>query len=248
MKNKLKFIGIITFVAVMGFCLASCEDSISFDNPGKDFQYTGSSTITIIGYTGPGGNVTIPASINGKPVTAIGNGAFSGNHLTSVSIPSSVTYIGDDAFISNALTSVSIPNSVTYIGSQAFDANGLTSITLSSSITRIEWGTFRFNRLTSVSIPSSVTYIDDDAFDVNQLTSVSIPSSVKYIGDGAFGRNQLTSITIGANVTIYPASFGDNDGQGGGISNGFYSAYNSGGKAAGTYTRPNTSNTTWTKQ
>jgi len=34
MKNRLKFIGIITFAAVMGFCFASCGENISFADPG----------------------------------------------------------------------------------------------------------------------------------------------------------------------------------------------------------------------
>jgi hypothetical protein len=57
-----------------------------------------------------------------------------------------------------------------------------------------------------------------------------------------FSYNPLTSITIGAGVTLstgyYYPSFGD----------GFEAVYNNGGKVAGTYTRPNTDSTTWTRQ
>ena len=43
------------------------------------FTYTtNNNTITITGYTGPGGAVTIPSTINGLPVTSIGLGAFAG--------------------------------------------------------------------------------------------------------------------------------------------------------------------------
>jgi hypothetical protein len=64
------------------------------------FNYiTANNEITITGYTGPGGDVTIPDTINGLPVTSIGDSAFSNcTNLTSVSIPKSVTSIGDDAF------------------------------------------------------------------------------------------------------------------------------------------------------
>ena len=64
------------------------------------FNYTtNNGTITITGYTGRGGVVAIPNTINGLPVTSIGNGAFrSVTSLTRVTIPSSVTYIGDEAF------------------------------------------------------------------------------------------------------------------------------------------------------
>ena len=89
------------------------------------FNYTlNNGAITITGYTGPGGDVTIPATINGYPVTSIGSYAFYGiNSLTSVTIPNSVTSIGSYAFeYCTSLTSVTIPNSVTGIAAQAFDS------------------------------------------------------------------------------------------------------------------------------
>jgi hypothetical protein len=64
------------------------------------FNYTtDNGAITITGYTGPGGAVTIPATINGLPVTGIGDYAFIYNtSLTSITIPDSVTSIGVQAF------------------------------------------------------------------------------------------------------------------------------------------------------
>ncbi len=61
---------------------------------------TNNGTITITEYTGIGGDVTIPATINGLPVTRIGPRAFYGcSNLTSVTIPDSVTCIGEEAFV-----------------------------------------------------------------------------------------------------------------------------------------------------
>ena len=56
-------------------------------------------------------------------MTSIGGDAFYNNHLTSVTIPSTVTSIGNGAFAYNALTSVSIPDSVTSLGAYAFSDN-----------------------------------------------------------------------------------------------------------------------------
>ena len=64
--------------------------------------------VTITGYTGPGGVVTIPDTINSDPVTAIGPNAFLQNAtLTSVTIGTNVTSIGSFAF-SECLTLTNI--------------------------------------------------------------------------------------------------------------------------------------------
>jgi hypothetical protein len=100
------------------------------------FNYTTTNgTITITGYTGSGGAVTIPATINGLPVTSIGDESFVGTDLTSVTIPSSVTSIGFETFgYCYSLTNVSIGSSVITIGDGAFvECYNLTSITISSS-------------------------------------------------------------------------------------------------------------------
>ena len=96
------------------------------------FNYTVSQgKVTITGYTGPGVAVTIPDSINGLPVTSIGDWAFSGcTGLTSIMIPDTVTSIGRSAFSGcTGLTSVTIGNSVTSIGDRAFwGCTGLISV------------------------------------------------------------------------------------------------------------------------
>ena len=51
----------------------------------SQFTYeTNNGTITITGYTGSGGDVTVPESISGLPVTSIGSSAFN-NGCPSVS-------------------------------------------------------------------------------------------------------------------------------------------------------------------
>src|SRR5215469_2029098 len=65
------------------------------------FNYTINTnlTITITGYTGSGASVTIPDTINGLPVTSIGNQAFLlATNLTDIRIPDSVGHVGDQAF------------------------------------------------------------------------------------------------------------------------------------------------------
>ena len=96
------------------------------------FNYeTNNGAITVTGYTGPGGEVDIPDTIEGLPVTTIGRNAFSGStRLTSITIPNNVTSIGDWAFSDcTGLTSITIPNNVTSIGDWAFsDCTSLTAV------------------------------------------------------------------------------------------------------------------------
>jgi len=99
--------------------------------------------ITITGYTGPGDAVSIPSTINGLPVTSIGDYAFEfWSSLTSVTIPNSVTNIGQEAFQAcTSLASVTIGNSVTSIGDAAFGScASLISVTIPNSVTNIGGG------------------------------------------------------------------------------------------------------------
>ncbi|MDD3868722.1 MAG: leucine-rich repeat domain-containing protein, partial [Candidatus Absconditabacteria bacterium] len=89
--------------------------------------------------------VIIPASIEGKPVTSIGEQAFRDNQLTSITIPDSVTTIGEYAFRNNTLTSVTLGTGVTSIGYMVFYGNDLTSITIPDSVTSIEGYAFANN-------------------------------------------------------------------------------------------------------
>src|ERR1035441_1330020 len=71
---------------------------------------TNNGAITITGYTGSGGAVTIPDTTNGLPVTCIGGEAFFNcSSLTSVTIGANVTSIGYAAFeFCTGLTNVTI--------------------------------------------------------------------------------------------------------------------------------------------
>ena len=146
---------------------------------------TNNNTITITKYSGPGGTVTIPTTINSLPVTSIRNQSFGYcSNLTSVAIPNTVTSIETGAFFCcRNLTNVTIPNSVTSIGQFAF---------------------FGCHNLTSVTIPNSVTSIGDTAFAYcSSLTSVTIPNSVTSIVHQFDSCSSLTAITVDALHPVY---------------------------------------------
>ncbi len=92
---------------------------------GDGFVYeTTNNSVSILKYIGLDNNIVIPTVIDGKNVTAIGDGAFRKcTSLTSIVIPEGVTTIGDDAFYKcTSLTSIVIPEGVTAIGSFVFDS------------------------------------------------------------------------------------------------------------------------------
>ena len=167
------------------------------------------------------GDITIPETYNGIPVTQIDSNGFRDNNsangyartngITSITLPSGVTRIGNNAFFyCTGLTNITIPSGVTSIGSYAFrGCTGLTSITIPSGVTSIGEGVFyNCTGLTSITLPSGVTSIGDYAFSgCTGLTSITLPSGVTSIGDSAFcDCARLTSITIPSGVTSIGAN------------------------------------------
>jgi hypothetical protein len=180
-------------------------------NPPVPFSYTtNNGTITITGYTGSGGAVTIPSSINFLPVTSIWDNAFYFCFsLTNIAIPSSITNIGNYAFYQcTSLIKVTIPDSVTSIGNNAFNTcSSLGSVIIPTKTISIRSNTFAGSGLTNFVIPDWVTNVEDGAFfQCFKLISLKIGSNITSIANGTFSQCGLTSITIPNHVT----SIGDN--------------------------------------
>ena len=85
------------------------------------------NSITILQYTGNGGDLVIPETFTGRPVTCIGDDAFNLNSdLSRVTIPNTVTNIGVDAFSEcDGLTNVVIGSGVVAIGALTARARGI---------------------------------------------------------------------------------------------------------------------------
>ena len=190
----------------------------------------GDGTLTLTGSCNPPqGGLTIPAAIDGLPITRIADNAFAGcTNITSVVIPEGVESIGAYAFRNCTwVESVIMPNSVTNVDRNAFSScsniasvaipqcvcsSGLSSVFSSSAITNVvvnagvtnigDYAFFLYKGLTSVTMPASVTAIGNYAFlFCSGLTSVTIPDGVMSIGEEAFLGCRLTSVEIPNSVT-----------------------------------------------
>lgn len=204
-----------------------------------DFTYVDNgSAITITDYPNAAtGTVVVPATIVGKPVTAIGSSAFFGcTELTSITLPSSVTSLGNEAFASctkatsinipagvttieyatflncRALTSITLPPGVTYIDTQAFqECKALTSFIMPDSVTGC--GTAIFygcDALTKVTLSQNLPAITSFSFYAcNALTSMKVPASVSSLGANAFAFSAFTELIFQGNapVTVNAAAF-----------------------------------------
>ena len=128
-------IALVLILAALSVPAVAAEEEPTQYTSG-DYRYTlqPDGTAAIAKYTGSASELSIPDTLDGHAVTAIGDGAFFfSRFLMSVTIPNSVTFIGDLAFAScDSLTSITIPNNVIDMGSNPFCAcKNLTQITVS---------------------------------------------------------------------------------------------------------------------
>ena len=166
------------------------------------FTYTtNNGTITIVQYTGPGGAVVIPDTINGLKVTTVGSQAFfQVNTMMSLTFGANVTTILQNAVFQCAgLTTVTIPQSVTNIGDGPFvDCKALTTMSLT--------GSNAFYVVTNGALCNkSQRYLIEYPGGVGG--SYTISDIVTNAGE-AFIGNSLTSIAVNPANPVYASTNG----------------------------------------
>ncbi len=143
--------------------------------------------------------LVIPDSINGYPVTSIGNSAFYGcsGFTGNLTIPEGVTSIGISAFdgCSGFTGNLSIPESVTSIGGYAFEyCSGFTKLTLQGELLNVgEDAFYGCNFTDGLEFSEGWTRIPDN-FAANVFSScgfsgsLTLPEGLISIGKAAFNQ------------------------------------------------------------
>ncbi|MBR6954637.1 MAG: leucine-rich repeat domain-containing protein [Clostridia bacterium] len=195
---------LVVLVLALTWCAAAGAETTA-DGFVYTLQADGSAVWT--GYTGPQGRVTIPAELDGHPLTAVeGNPLYSEEHVRIWSCTLTVApdhpYLAvldgvlfgktDRRLISwtpaQKAADYVVPDGIRVIGPHAFIFAGIRSLTLPDSVT--EMGDFAFaycEQLRSVAIPGSLRVIPSFAFaDDDALREIRLGLGVALIDEGAF--------------------------------------------------------------
>ena len=161
-------------------------------------------------------HMVIPATYEGKPVTAIGHLGFSNNdELKSLTIPTTVTSIRQGSlfyYCDNVETVTikegnpvyhSVDNCIIETATKTLVVGCKTGvIPADGSVTAIGNNAFaNCSNLTEIVIPEGIVSIGSSVFvGCEELTQVTLPDSLTSIGAGAFQGSGLTELAIPRNV------------------------------------------------
>ena len=201
--NLTPLIAVVLLIAVPSLRAASLED-LTWITAGGGITITDCEEAA-------SGELVIPNTIEGLPVTAVGPLAFRGcNILSSITLPDSVTSIGARAFqFCDSLTGVALPPALTQIAAYTFyECSRLDSVVIPEGVTLIGERAFQgCSSLTEVVIPDGVEILGSRAFyRCTGLSTISLPSSLTALGSRVFEEcEELDSVVIPENITTLPA-------------------------------------------
>ena len=168
MKRKFLCL-LLALTMVLGLAATVSADEEIITSGDWTYRAYGEEAV-LCSYNGTATEITVPATIDGLPVTELGWGlgsCFSGvaDTLKSVTIEDGIPLINNSAFKNcTALTKIEIPSSVTSLGFSAFEGcTSLSEVIFDEGLKSIGRYAFLNTALTSVVLPASVTVIEEDS-------------------------------------------------------------------------------------
>ncbi len=166
-----------------------------------DWNYDANYAI-LRGYDGAGGDVVVPAEIDGFTVDVIGINVFKGDTITSLTLPETVLELRSNAVAScEKLTSVTLPQSLVVINRMNFfSCNALSEVTIPASVHYIGDASFRFcDALRKITFEGVCPAIDMDCF------SVLPDDAVAYVPDDQLEAYTAAFENAGSTVSVQPS-------------------------------------------
>lgn len=198
MKKWLSFFA-LTLCLLSGLAVQAAADAAYLPYEGATYQLTyqenSDGTVTITGMTGTAqGQLVLPETIDGKPVTAIDSHAFSGcsGFTGALVIPDSITTIAFYAFRNcTGFTSLTLPEGLTTIENNVFSGcTGFTgALVIPDSVTSIAYSAFNgCSDFTSLTLSEGLTSITDSTFEncTGFTGTLTLPEHLTEICESAF--------------------------------------------------------------
>lgn len=192
-KHYKKIVLTVFVTAVLAVCMLAFSASAANEGP---FVYEYSNGEVTITRCDPNttGDLIIPDTLGGMPVTAIGERAFYYcSEITSVTMGEDIKSIGKGAFAyCGALSQVFLPSEITEIADETFYmCFNLSQASLSNTkIKRIGTRAFAYcDFLTVVTLPDTLETVGPEAFHwCSNVNAVIIGKNVRSIGEYAFSK------------------------------------------------------------
>lgn len=193
MKNSKKIIITFFVTAVLLICLCASASAL---NEGPYVYEINEGEVTITGCDREAiqGDVVIPQTLGGIPVTGIGERAFYYcNGITSVMIDDNIKYIGPSAFaFCGALSEVILPDTIQEIPDEAFYmCFNLSKVNLSkTNIRRIGLRAFGYCEfIQTITLPETLETVAEEAFNwCSSIENLIIGRNLQEIALSAFGK------------------------------------------------------------
>lgn len=166
-----------------------------------DWNYDANYAI-LRGYDGAGGDVVVPAEIDGFTVDVIGISVFKGDTITSLTLPETVLELRSNAVSScENLASVTLPQSLVVINRMNFfSCNTLSEVTIPAGVRYIGDTSFKFcDALRKITFEGVCPAIDMDCF-------TSLPEdAVAYVPDDQLEAYTAAFENAGSEVSVQPS-------------------------------------------